>query len=116
MLMQELHKSFGDTLSVRHTSQKYSKWTLLVQLNTILMHTEPPVFYNSWDMFACIMFQHNNMEKVLVIMPTKADRLYFPVLREMINQTLCGIDKIIEYTVLCYMLRQYFLICFDYLE
>ena len=33
------------------------------------------------------MFQHNNMEKVPVIMPTKADTLHFPVLKEMINPT-----------------------------
>jgi len=43
------------------------------------------------------------MEKLPVIMPTRADRLHFPVLKEMINPTPWSRLKNIEYTALCYI-------------
>ena len=86
-----------------------------VQLKTLLIHTTTTCFWQ-FTRHDCLMFQHSNTEKVPVIMPTRADRLHFPVLQELINPTPWSRQKNIEYTALCYILSQYFLICFNYLE
>jgi len=45
LLTQGLHETFGHILSIMHTSHKYSKWTVSVQLKTLWMHTTTTCFW-----------------------------------------------------------------------
>jgi len=45
LVMQGLNETFGDIPSIMHTLHKYSKWTLFVQLKTLLMHTTTTCFW-----------------------------------------------------------------------
>jgi hypothetical protein len=114
LLMQGLHETFGDILSITHTSPKYSKWTLF-NWKHCWCTLQQPAFGNSQDMivsyFSIVTGEGSSYHAY------KSWQTAFSSAQG--DDKSNSLEQIKEHRIHCimlYILSQYFLICFNYLE